>query len=422
MAAETGLRRAIGPIGAALLAFNGIVGAGIFILPGLVFNQFGAFGPWLFPIFGALMLIIVAPLAAVASRFDITGGPVAYVEKAFGAFAGFQAGWLFYIAKLTAMAANVTVFATYLAVIMPAVEGPPGRAAVIIGGLGLLIAVNIAGVQRAVSLLNLVSWLKAAPLILFAIAGLWLYSPALEMPGQLPAFTAVEASALIILYAFVGFENALVPAGETVNARRTIPRALITTIGATTALYFLVQLAYTAVAPQGSTDSPMIAFGILVAGAAGGLIMTLTALASLAGNLNGNMLTTPRITFALGEQGSLPRWFSAVHPRFATPANSILLFGLAGIALALTGSFVWLAVLGTLARLILFVLVYASLPRLRTREGLGALPAPALLITLAVATSICLWAMAQSTAEAWAMLAGSLALGTGLFAIARRRH
>lgn len=415
------LQRRIGPVGAALLAFNGVVGAGVFVLPGLVFTEFGAFGPWLFPLFGLLMLLVVAPLAAVASRFDNTGGPVAYVDKAFGAFAGFQAGWLFYIAKLTAMAANVTVFAAYTTGLFPAANGAAGRALIITTVLAVLIAVNVAGVRRAIGLLNLVSVLKAAPLILFALAGLWFYWPALQMPASLPAFSKVEASALIILYAFVGFESAMVPAGETMNPRRSIPRGLVGTIAATICLYLLIQLAYTAVAPDGSAEAPMIAFGATLAGETGVVVMSLAALASLAGNLNGNMLTTPRITFAMAQQGSLPAWFGTVSARFATPANAILLFGLATWALALSGSFVWLAVLGTLARLILFVLIYAALPRLRQQEGLRARPALPMLLALIMATAICLWAMAQSKADAWALLAGALGVGTMLFLVARRK-
>ncbi len=419
--AGLGLQRRIGPIGAALLAFNGVVGAGIFVLPGLVYRDFGDFGPLLFPLFGLAMLLVVAPLAAVASRFDSTGGPVAYVDKAFGAFAGFQAGWLFYIAKLTAMAANVTVFAAYTAGLVPALQGPAGRALIITTVIAVLILANVAGVRRAISLLTLFSILKAAPLILFAIAGLWLYGPALQMPTNLPAFSTVEASALIILYAFVGFEGAMVPAGETVNPRRSIPRGLVGTIAATTCFYLLIQLAYTAVASDGTAEAPMIAFGATLAGGAGIVVMSLTALASLAGNLNGNMLTTPRITFAMAQQGTLPGWFGTVSARFATPANSILVFGLAALALALSGSFVWLAVLGTLARLILFVLIYAALPRLRQQDGLRALPSLPMLMATLLATAICVWAMSQSKADAWAMLAGAFTIGTFLFMVARMR-
>ena len=419
-APAAGLLRDIGPLGAALLAFNGIVGAGIFVLPGLVFKEFGDFGPWMFPLFGLLMLVIVVPLAAVASRFEITGGPVAYVHQAFGAFAGFQAGWLNYVAKATAMAANVTVLAAYAAGLVPALEGDLARAAIIAGVLGLLTAINVVGVRQAVVFLNIASVLKVAPLIGFACAGLWIFGPALAIPTALPALSAVEANALIVLYAFVGFENALVPAGETRDPKRTIPRALIATMAFTVLFYFLIQLAYTAVAPDGSEDAPMIAFGAAIAGGTGAVVMTLAALASLAGNLHGNMLTSPRVTYAMAEQGALPRWFADVHPRFATPANSILIYGAVTLMLALSGSFVWLAVLGTVARLFLYGLVFAALPKLRSDAGERALPSAPMVAALVTGAAILLWAMAQTKADAWVMLGGAVLVGTVLARSSRR--
>lgn len=413
--------RQIGGLAALLLAFNGLVGAGIFVLPGLVFAEFGAVGPWLFPLFGLLMLIVVVPLAAAAARFDVSGGPMAYVGAAFGPAAGFQAGWLYYLAKLTAMAANATVFASYAVGLFPAADGAIPKAVIVVGLLGALGIANWAGLTRAVRLLEWVSVLKAAPLILFACLGLWLFRDALPAPGPLPPLSALEASALVIFYAFVGFENVLVAAGETRDARRTIPRALVQTIVATAAFYLLIQLAFTAVAPAGSADAPMIAFGAAIAGPAGAVVMTLTALMSLVGNLHSNLLSTPRMTGAMATQGLLPGWFGRIDARTGTPANAILFFTLAAILLALSGGFVVLAVLGTVARLILFLMVYAAIPRLRVAGGEQAMPGPALLAAIGGATLICLWALAQNEAKAWVLLGASVGVGTVLYLMARRR-
>lgn len=413
--------RQIGALAAGLIAFNGLVGAGIFALPGLVSAEFGAIGPWLFPLFGLLMLLVVAPLAAVAARFDSSGGPMAYVSAAFGPAAGFQAGWLYYLAKLTALSANATVFASYAVGLFPGADGSLLKALIVvllIGGLG---AANWLGLKRAVRLLEWASFLKAAPLILFAVAGLVLFRDALPAPGPLPPLSTLEASALIIFYAFVGFENVLIAAGETKDARRTIPRALVQTICLTAVFYFLIQLAFTAVAPDASDDAPMIAFGAAIAGTAGAVVMTLTALASLVGNLHANLLSTPRLTEAMAGQGLLPGWFGRISLRHGTPANAILFFALSAILLALSGGFVQLAVLGTVARLLLFLMVYASLPRLRAQEGERAMPSAGLVVTTLLATAVCLWALAQNEAEAWALLAASLGVGALLYAAARRR-
>jgi LPXTG-motif cell wall-anchored protein len=259
------------------------------------------------------------------------------------------------------------------------------------------------------------------PVLLLVAAGLWLFGP-VPMPGALPALSKVEASALILLYAFVGFENVLVPAGETQDARRTIPRALVLTLILTTGFYMLIQFGFLTVDPPSSNDAPMIAFGNSVAGAAGATIVALAVLASLAGNLHGNILSSPRLLFAMSERGVLPGWFGRVSPRFATPANAILAFGGVALLMALTGSFVWLAVLGTIARLFLFLLVYASLPKLRADAGERPLPPVGLSVVLALATLLCLWAVSQTERDAWIMLAGTALVGSALYLLARRRR
>ena len=177
---------------------------------------------------------------------------------------------------------------------------------------------------------------------------------------------------MLILYAFVGFENSVVPAGETADPRRTIPRALIATVVATAAIYFLVQLAYVAVMPAGPAPAaPLAAFAEVLIGPAGALLLSAAALASVAGNIGSALTSTPRVTFALAGQGSLPAWFGAVSARWSTPANSVLFMGLVVAALALSGSFVWLAIVSTLARLVVYAVSIAALPKAEKAGAAG---------------------------------------------------
>lgn len=220
------LRRGIGFTGSAFLAFNGAVGAGIFALPGALAADFGAFSPWLFPLFGLLALAIVLPLARLASHFPQSGGPVAYTAG-FGPLVSFQVGWIYYVARVTALAANANVFAAYAAGLWTPLGAGAGRAASILALIALLATVNLLGVRRAIRALDAVTLLKALPVLGFAIAGLVLFADRIPPPGPLPPLSGIEAAALLVLYAFVGFENSLVPAGETRDARRTVPRALV---------------------------------------------------------------------------------------------------------------------------------------------------------------------------------------------------
>lgn len=414
---EPRLERRIGPVGSGLLSFNGIVGAGIFALPATLHVQFGAFSPWLFPIFGLLILLVALPFAKLAALFSASGGPVAYTA-CFGRAASFQVGWVYYIARITAYAANANVFASYAAALSPALGGPLGRAAVIVALVALVSWINLVGVRRAIRALDVVSLMKALPLVALAIWAL-VASGGGELAGPLPEFGAFEAAALITLYAFIGFENSVVPAGETVAPQRTIPRALIVTIVATAVLYFLIQLAYVSVMPAGAApEAPLAALAEVLIGPAGLIILSLTAMASVGGNFLGSMTSTPRVTYALARDKLLPDWFAYVSPRWHTPAYSIIFMGVAGAALALTGSFVWLAVVSTLARLFVYGASIAALPAARSANGLKTGPALAALIVGGLL--LCVWAAAQSELRSWVMLAGLLVVGSILYAVAAR--
>lgn len=411
------LRRDIGALGSGLLSFNGIVGAGIFALPATLHLQFGAFSPWLFPIFGLLIMLVALPFARQAALFTSSGGPVAYTA-CFGPAVSFQVGWLYYVARVAAFAANATVFAAYAAALWPALGAPAGRAAVILALVAVVTWLNLVGVRRAIRALDVVSLFKALPLVVLAIWGV-AAAGGIPAPGELPQFGALEAAALVTLYAFIGFENSVVPAGETRDPQRTIPRAMVATIAATATLYFLVQLAYSSVMPSAaSPEAPLAALAQVLIGPAGLILLSLTAMASVGGNFLGSMTSTPRVTFALAEQGLLPRWFAIVSPRWRTPANSILFMGLAGAVLALTGSFVWLAVVSTLARLFVYAASIAALPAGRRAAGLSTGFPLALL--MAGGLAVCVWAAAQSETRSWLMLAALLAAGLLLYAVAAR--
>ena len=135
------------------------------------------------------------------------------------------------------------------------------------------------------------------------------------------------------------------------------------------------------------------------------------------------MLTTPRVTYALAEERSLPGWFGLLNRRFSTPGNSIAFFGIVVGALALSGAFVWLAVMSALARMVIYLVCTGALVKLRARDGVRKSLAAHLLGAIAplMAGALCLWAMAQAEARAWAFLIGFCFAGWALYALARWR-
>ena len=417
MSDRQGLPRRIGVGGALMLAFNGAIGASIFALPATLAADFGTSAPWLFPLVGLASLLIAIPFSRSVAAFPENGGPATY-GRVFGPLPGFELGWIYYVARATAFAANLNVLIAYLARwLMGADEG--------IARIGLMLAVvagftliNVYGVRAAMRVLGGLTFLKAAPLVVAAIAALAIAG--VPAPGPLPPFTEVEAGVLIVFYAFVGFENATVTAGETRDPGRTLPRALIGTIATVALLYFVVQLAFVALFPNGlesGAEAPLLALGDRLIGPLGAFILGFAAIFSLAGNLHSNMAATPRVTYAMAERGELPGWLARVHPKFETPAASILFFAAIVAALAISGSFVWLAVISTLARMIVYAVTILALPRAPERpERIAA----SHWVLAATGVLVCVLVAFQADATAWLTLTALSAAGLLLYLLTPR--
>jgi amino acid transporter len=408
--ATTATRRDVGIWGAALLALNGMIGAAIFGLPGKLDAAVGGFAPWLLLLAGIGVMPVVLCYADLAGRFRASGGPQLYAGMAFGQFVGFEAGWMLYAARAASLAANAHVLAAYAGALWPALNGP----LTIIVTIGAITLVNIIGVRRAVDTLGGMTMIKLAPLILIGALGL-LLAP-IPTPAW-PQFSAVEGVALAALYAFVGFEAATIPAGETRDPERNIPRALLLTVAGVTLLYVLVQLAYSA-SGIGESDAPLAALATKSGGPAGAVILGVAAIASVLANQLSAVTSISRITSSFADQGLLPRWFGKISPRFATPINSILAVGGIGLALALSGTFITLAVISTVARLFAYFACIAAVPRLdflagKTRWGRGVL------LPL-VAAALVLWASSHSSPSEWRAFAAFLVVGALLYLIAGR--
>lgn len=418
------LLRAITPVGAALLVLNGMIGSGIFALPGTVSAMTGNWAPWLFIIVGLFFITIALAFAELASYFRETGGPVLYAGTAFGPLAGFAAGWMLWLGRVTAMAANLNVVVTYLGPVWPWVGSGAGRIAFIGAACAALVIANLVGVKQGVRTVAIFTVLKLAPLFLLVAVGLT-YVGGAAMPGPPPDLGTMGAAALLLIYAFVGFESALVTAGETKDPRRSLPRALVFTMIATGLLYWLITLVYVAVLPDGGAEKKTLAdlAGVL-GGPTAAMVLTFTVVFSVAGNMASAMVTTPRLTFSMAENQWLPAWFGHVHKKYATPDNSILMFGVAVFVLCASSSFVFLAAASSLARILIYILCILALPKLRkalsAEERAEAYRPPGGLAIPGIALILCLWASTQAALNTWLLVAGIAAAGMVLFLIARR--
>ncbi len=431
------LVRDIGLVGAMFLILNGMIGAGIFALPATIAERAGMLSPWLFLGVGLLFITVVLTFAELASYFRDSGGPVLYTTRAFGPLVGFNTGWLLFISRMIALAANTNVMVIYLGALWPWAGAGVGRALLITLIIGGLTLANYRGVKDGMRAIAVFTLLKLVPLLLLVVLGLQHVGMDTLLPSNIPTVDDFGGTILLLIYAFVGFEQSANTAGETRNPRRNIPRALVITIIAIGLLYFLITLVYVSVLPGGGGEGQtLVDVGRALAGPAGVLVITLAAIFSIGGNLAAAILTVPRLTFALAEERLLPRWFGHIHKKFSTPGNSILLLGGLGLIFALTGSFIFLAVASSLARLISYMLCIAALPVIRRQAGEGAgksgeegpeMPADAFrlrggLTVPIMALGLCLWITAQSSAEAWMLIGGLLAAGLIMYWLEQRRH
>ncbi|MCL6698146.1 APC family permease [Sphingomonas sp. NSE70-1] len=406
---QPGTRRDVGIWGAAFLALNGMIGAAIFGLPGKLDAAVGSFAPWLLLIAGLGVMLIALCYADLAARFDSSGGPQLYASAAFGPFIGFQAGWMLYAARAAALAANAHVLSAYAGALWPPLDGP----VTIIVTIAAITLVNVVGIRRAVDTLGAMTMIKVAPLVLIGALGLVLA----PIPTPvLPEFSAVESVSLVALYAFVGFEAATIPAGETRDPKRAIPRALLLTVAGVTLLYVVVQLAYSA-SGIGESDAPLADLAAQSLGPAGALLLGITAIVSVLANQLSAVTSISRITSSLSDQHLLPSWFGKISPRFSTPANSIVTVGGLGLALALSGTFVTLAVISTVSRLFAYLACIAAIPRLDAKER-NLRPIGGILLPLASA-ALCLWAASQSRVDEWKAFIAFLLAGSLLYLLAR---
>jgi amino acid transporter len=408
--------RQVGTAGAVFLVVNGLIGSGIFALPELLHKAVGTFAPWLMLTGAVAIASVFFCFAELARLTDRSGGPQRYVTDAFGRFPGFQVGWLYYFGRMVAHAANVTVLVAYAAAFWPTLGEGVARSCSIILIIGLVTVLNVVGIRHAVSVLGALTLFKLVPLVL--LVGLVVIANPSIAPVSLPHFSAVEGVALAALYAFVGCENAAIPAGEMKDPRNAVPRALLISLAIVALIYFGLQFAYSnsPVAGTGS-DAPLAALGGYYAGNIGSLLIAATVIVSVLGNSLAGHTTASRMTAALSDDRLIPDWFGRVS-RWGTPANSIVFFGAGALAFALTGTFVSLAISGTLARLLVYAASIGALPKLRNLAHLKPVT-PSIGAAALVGLSLCVWALIQATSEQWTLIAAFLLAGAILFFIAR---
>lgn len=368
MAGEEKLERQITARGIWLLAVNGMIGAGIFAAPAGAARETGVWSPLVYVACAILLGLIVACYAELASRFRSTGGPLLYMRTAFGPFAGFQAGLAMYATRITAFAANVNLMVASIAFFVPALAGGAARMLVIIAIIAVLAGINMAGARPAMRAMGVLTILKFLPLLAIAMVGLFHIDPSLFPENSLgfPESAQWSAAILLVIYAFVGWESAVIPAGETREPGRAMPLGLFGALAVVALLYVVIQIVCVAVVPDlASSQRALVDAGAILFGPAGALFITLGVIVSVGGNITGTVVTTPRLTYALALERTLPDWFGKVDRRTHVPVNSIAFFAVLAAILAIVGDFFALAAMSAFVRVLIYVGCILAMPRVR---------------------------------------------------------
>jgi len=422
---DASLVRAIGVRRLTASVINVTVGAGIFVLPATAAAGLGPAAPLAYLVCAVLMALIVFCFASAGSRVSLTGGLYAYIEIAFGPSVGFVCGVLYWLMALFAVASVASAFAASVGVLWPAVATMTGRAAVLLALFALLACVNVRGVTPGVKLVEMVTVAKLVPLIVLVGAGVWFVHADYLKWTAAPPLSQVGRTAIVLIYAFLGVEVALVPSGEIRDPAKTIPRAVFLALAVTTTLYLAIQaVAQGLLGPSMASYSaaPLAEATARVLGPSGRLLVLGGATISMFGYVSGDMLGTPRVLFAFGRDGVLPAVLARVHPRFLTPHVAILTHAAVVAVLAATSSFTQLVVVGNIAGLSLYLVAVAASYELQRRDvHIGGVPfvmpgGPAVPI---LAGAVILWLLSQATRREFAVEAAVLLLAAGFHALRR---
>ena len=401
---DEGLKRVIGVSGLALTIVGFTIGAGIFRLPAQVGIELGAFAVFAYIFCGIMLGAIMLCYAEIGSRVTSSGGSYAYVEAAFGKFAGFVVSWVFFFGwSVLADAAMLNVIADFLKPIFPVFANPWFRGLFFFVLLSFMVLINIRGAKEGVAVVKILTIIKLLPLFAIIIFGFGKIDPANLQWEQLPSVKTFGSAALLLFFAFAGFESALSASGEIKNPKRTIPLGILLGGVLVLVVYILLQTVTQGILGsqmEAAKDAPLAAVAEKIVGTVGGILLLIAGAVSCFGTVSADVLNAPRVLFAGANNGVFPKSLGKVHPKFATPYLSIICFGALIFILSIAGGFEQLAILASAAILLIYLAVILATLKLRMiKQDVGekTFKAPGGLIIPLIGIAAIVWLLTSLT-------------------------
>lgn len=397
------------------LSVNDVIGSGVYLLPAGAAYLLGVASIWAVLLAGVAVVVLVLCFAEASSYFDQQGGAYLYTRKAFGDFIGFEIGWMTWLARVISVASLSAGFALACSYFWPSLAEGFGRTLLIFSSLGILTLVNVLGVQHGAKMAVFITIIKSIPLVLFVGIGLFAVQGDL-FASTLPtiSFDSMTEAILLVLFAYVGFESTPGAAGEFKNPKRDLPFALLMMVFLVTLIYTLVQFVAVGTFPSLSTSkAPLADAANYFSGSWLAFVLTAGAVVSILGNMGNTILMGPRYLYALANDGYLFPFLAKIHPRYKTPAAAIMVQSVIAFVLALSGSFVELAMLSIIARIATYAGTAAAVPVLRKKfeHKKGAMRLPGGYTIPVLALLICVIFLISAKLEN--LIAGGMALLLG---------
>ncbi|PYP22279.1 MAG: amino acid permease [Gemmatimonadetes bacterium] len=340
----TELKRQLGLLDSTMINVGTIIASAIFIVPSTIVLHLTASGPailvWI--VGGCVSLLGALSVAELGAAMPKAGGQYVYLTEAYGPVWGYLYGWTSGVVINPASIAAIAVgFATYLTFFVPLADA--GIKAVAVLSIIGLTALNCLGVKLGALTQNILTLIKMGLLTLLILIGFVLpggsaanFSPVwpdVPLTGLIAPFGVAMVAAL---WAYDGWIEITYVGGEVKDPERTVPRAIVLSTLIAMALYCLVTASFAYVlSPPKMAASSLVASDAaqVTLGRGGAAFVALAAVIATLGSNNGQVLAGARIPYAMARDGVLPRWMGGVHPRFLTPAPSLIVQGVVAIAL-----------------------------------------------------------------------------------------
>lgn len=399
------LPRQIGVVSLAANAINLTIGSGIFVLPAVVAASVGAASVLAYVICGILVTLIMLCFAEVGSKVTSSGGAYAYVETAFGPFAGFLTNSLFWFGyAMMSDAAIANALVNTLSVPFPFLANFTSKAILLTILFTFLAWINIRGVKQGTRLVEINTLAKLLPLLLLIIVGIFFIEPANLQWVSTPSIKSLGEVSLVLFFAFLGIEASLSVSGEIKNPQRTVPKGILLGLAGVLLVYLLLQTVSQGILGDNlatEKDAPLSAVAQRLFGNWGATLIIIGAAISMFGTVSGDILASPRLIYAAAKDNLLPAFFGRIHARYYTPYIAIITYAGLGLIFALSGGFQQLAILASAATLIIYLAVVLATIKLRFTQPAptGSFKIPGGIIIPIAAVAVITWFLSNLKQE-----------------------